>query len=66
MDGHPDRWNTLEVETMTDAPHLLYTELRKSPCTWFGEVCSCCCLPLLPQPAYNILATTYKDFFSAL
>ena len=25
MDGHPDRWNTLEVETMTDAPHLLYT-----------------------------------------
>ena len=42
------------------------TDLRKSPCMWFGEVCSCCCLPLLPQLAYNIRATTYEDFFSAL
>ena len=29
-------------------------------CTWFGEVCSCCCLSLEPQLACNILATTYK------
>ena len=41
------------------------TELRKSLCTWFGEVCSCCCLPLLPQLACNILATTYKYYFRA-
>ena len=32
---------------------------------WFGEDCSCCCLSLLPQLAYNILATTYKDYFPA-
>ena len=44
----------------------LPTELRKSLCTWFGEVCSCCCSSLLPQLACNILATTYKDFFFAL
>ena len=37
-----------------------------SLCTWFGEVCSCCCLSLLPQLAYNILPTMYKDFFSLL
>ena len=42
------------------------TEVRKSLCTWFGEVGSCCCLPLLPQLAWNILTTTYKDFFSPL
>ena len=39
---------------------------EKSPCTWFGEVCFCFCLSLLPQLACNILATTCKDFFSAL
>ena len=32
---------------------------------WFGEDCSCCRLSLLPQLAYNILATTYKDYFPA-
>ena len=42
------------------------TELRKFLCTWFGEVCSCCCLSLLPQLACIILATTYKEIFSAL
>ena len=45
---------------------LKVTELRKFLCTWFGEVCFCCCLSLLPQLAWNILATRYKDFFSAL
>ena len=34
------------------------TELRKFLCTWFGEVCSCFSLPLLPELACNILATT--------
>ena len=33
---------------------------------WFGEVCSCCCLSLLPQLACNFLATTYEHIFSAL
>ena len=42
------------------------TELRKFLCTWFGEVCSCCCLSPLPQLACIILATTYKGIFSAL
>ena len=31
-------------------------------CTWFGEVCPCCCLSLLPQLGCNILATTYKCY----
>ena len=30
---------------------LQFTELRKSLRTWFGEVCSCCCLSLLPKLA---------------
>ena len=50
----------------TSGKRRLSTELRKSLRMWFGEVCYCCCLPLLPQIAYTILATTYKDFFSAL
>ena len=33
---------------------------------WFGEFCSCCCLPHLPQLAISIPPTTYKDFFQAL
>ena len=31
-------------------------------CTWFGEVCSCCCLPLLPQLACNMPTTTYRYY----
>ena len=31
--------------------------------TWFGEFCSCCCLPLLPQLACSILPTTYQPLF---
>ena len=26
-------------------------------CTWFGEICSCCCLPLLTQLACSIHGT---------
>ena len=33
---------------------------ENNACTWFVEVGYCCCLPLLPQLACNILATTYK------
>ena len=36
------------------------TELRKSLHTWLGEICSCCCLSLLPQLVCNILTTTYN------
>ena len=32
----------------------------------FGEFCYCCCLPLLPQLAYIILATTYQGFVRSL
>ena len=46
--------------------NAMCTELRKFLCTWFGEVCSCCRLSHLPQLACNILATTYKEIFSAL
>ena len=42
------------------------TELRKFLCTWFGEVCSCCCLSFLLQLACNILASTSKEIISAL
>ena len=32
-------------------------------CLWFGEVCSCCILSLLPQFACKIFTTTYKYYF---
>ena len=41
--------------------NCILSELRKFLRTWFGEFCSCCCLPLLPQLACSILATTYKE-----
>ena len=56
---------TWQNETLVKR-NIYWTELRKSLRTWFGEVYYCCCLPLLHQLAYNILAITYKDFFSAL
>ena len=38
---------------------LPYTGPKNNACTWFGEICTCSCLPLLPQLACNILATIY-------
>ena len=49
------------------------TELGKKACTWFGEIYSCSCLPVLPGPAGDLLSiesaylisepcTTYIDF----
>ena len=35
-------------------------------CTWFGEVCSCCCLPLLPGIACSIHTTWGSSFSWAL
>ena len=32
----------------------------------FGELCSCCCLPLLPQLACNILATWERPYRDSL
>ena len=43
--------------------HKSCTGPGNNTCTWFGEVGSCCCLPLLPEIACNILATTYKYYF---
>ena len=34
------------------------TKWLQMACTWFGEIWFYCCLPLLPQLACNILATT--------
>ena len=49
----------------TLSTHII-TEPEKSICTWFGEFCSCCCLPLLHQLDWSIHPTMYKDFFRAL
>ena len=56
---------TIWIDSNTKWSHWS-TELRKSLRMWFGEVCSCCCWSLLPELAWDILATTYKDFFSPL
>ena len=43
-----------------------HTEQEIMVGAWFGEFCSCCCLPLLPQLACSILRTTYQPLFPAL
>ena len=43
---------------------LSYKELRKFLCTWFGEVCSCCSLPLLPQLATATFSQPHTKKFS--
>ena len=43
----------------------VYTGREINTCTSFVEVCSCCCLPLLPQLVCNILPTMYKNYFRA-
>ena len=45
------------AESFTVRPHMART--------WDGEVGPCCCLPLLPQLACNILATTFEPFAGA-
>ena len=39
------------------------TELRKSPCTWFGEVCLFCSLTALPGPAWILLNCVLQRLF---
>ena len=34
---------------------LWTTEMSKILCTWFGEICSCCSLTVLPGPAWVLL-----------
>lgn len=41
----------------------MYTELRKSPCTWFGELCLCCSLTALPGPAWVLLKYVLQRLF---
>ena len=40
-----------------------YTELRKSPCTWFGEVYSSCSITALPSPAWVLLKYVLQRLF---
>ena len=35
-------------------------------CTWFGEICSCCCLTVLLGPAWVLLSKIYKTFAGSL
>ena len=35
-------------------------------CTWFGEICSCCCLIVLLGPAWVLLSKIYKPFAGSL
>ena len=44
----------------------LYTGLHYKAVPRFGEFCSCCCLPLLPQLACSILATWEWPYGAAL
>ena len=39
------------------------TELRKSSCTWFGDVCLCCSLTTLPGPAWVQLKYVLQRLF---
>ena len=43
-----------------------YTGLQHKAGHRFGEFCSCCCLPLLPQLACSILATRGPPYTGAL
>ena len=57
-----------EMEELRELLHLeeVSTEPEIMVGTWFGEFCSCCCLPLLSQLACSILPTTYQPLFPAL
>ena len=39
------------------------TELRKSSCTWFGEVCLGCSITALPGPAWVLLKYVLQRLF---
>ena len=39
---------------------------EKKACTWFGEICSCSCLPVLPGPAGDLLSRICIPYFRAL
>ena len=55
---HKNVENTLSRRSQLQSPN-------ESLCTWFGEFCSCCCLPLLPQLACSILATWERPYNEA-
>ena len=44
----------------------LCTKVGLRCCSGFGEFYYCCCLPLLPQPAWSILATWCIEFSRSL
>ena len=41
----------------------LHTELRKSLCKWFGEICSCCSLTALPGSAWVLVKFVLHRLF---
>ena len=43
-----------------------YTEMRFILCTWLGEIYSCCCLTVLPGPAWVLLNKICKEYISSL
>ena len=49
--------DTKKTQTISKMLCDVSTGHGNGTCSWFGEVCSCCCL-LLPQLSCNILATT--------
>ena len=60
-------WPTLITTKVECRPSRLLktTQRLQMARTWFGGVCSCCCLPPLPQFTCSILATTCKPFAGA-
>ena len=54
------------TEINQSLPHLISTELGKKACTWFGEICSCSCLPVLPGPAGDLLSRICIPYYRAL
>ena len=63
--GLPSSTSSKNFELTLDPPPLFVRIFSTGhpfmACTWFGEFCSCCCLPLPPQLACKILATMYKQ-----
>ena len=51
------------TKTPPTFPAYLYScaEMRFNLCTWFGEICSCSCLTVLPGPAWVLLNKICKE-----
>ena len=56
--------NTDRIKCAPWSVWLLCTELGNKACMWFGEICSCSCLTVLPGPAWVLLSKFHKPFTS--